>query len=284
MMKRSAAVAGMATLVIFLTAFAGSALAGNGKGGNTANSLGNAATEPASASPGNSGNAPGHNKDTQSSASANSAATAGMKPTNSTTKDTSCTTGGSGAAVTCAAASSDTAAAQVGTNDASKRYGNGSTAAQIATQNGAAAGTTVFGPGNSQPHKATCPNTTPKNHGGGVDVHALKNHALACSTTSTTTAMTSQNGSTSVTVTVSKGVRAEGKGLTIASASGGVLGATATSGKAASTPAGGVLGALTTVGSGTLPFTGFPLWAAALFAVALIVVGLSLRRFGRAAV
>ena len=88
-----------------------------------------------------------------------------------------------------------------------------------------------------------------------------------------------------MTVTVQKGTRAAGKGLASASAQGGVLGVTATApGKAASTPAGGVLGALTTVGSGQLPFTGFPIWVAALLAVALIGAGLSLRRVGRATV
>ena len=292
--KHSAVIVGM--LTIFLTAFAGPALAWNGNADAHAQA---AANTPAS--PGNSGDAPGHNKDTQATtstsvrgnasahasggASANSATTAGMKPTNSTSKDTSCTTGGGGSAVTCAPASSNTAAAQVGTMDASKRYGNGSTAAQIAMRNGATAGTTIFGPGNSQPHKATCPDTAPKNHGGGVDGHALKARAAKFCATSTTTAMTSQNGSTSVTFTVHKGARAQGKGLAIASAQGGVLGVTSTApGKVASTPAGGVLGALTTVGSGTLPFTGFPLWAAALFAVALIGAGLSLRGVGRTTV
>jgi hypothetical protein len=210
-----------------------------------------------------------------------------MKPTNSTSKNTTCSTGGSGSAVTCAPSSSNTAAAQVGTKDASKRYGNGTTAAQIATTNGAPSGTTIFGPGNSQPHKvATCPRNG-KSHM--VDVHAVKHFTTgACSTstptqTTTTSVLTSQNGSTSVTGSaVLHGNRAEGKGLTVAAAHGGVLGATATAASSGNTPAGGVLGALTTVGSGQLPFTGFPVWIAALLAVALIATGLMLRRVGRA--
>ena len=81
-----------------------------------------------------------------------------------------------------------------------------------------------------------------------------------------------------------KGSRTEAPGLSVAAANGGVLGVTATvsAGKSGNTPVGGVLGALTTVGSGNLPFTGFPLWVAALLAVALIGMGLTLRRAGRA--
>ncbi len=48
-------------------------------------------------------------------------------------------------------------------------------------------------------------------------------------------------------------------------------------------PFGGVLGALTTVGQGTLPFTGFPVWVAAVLASVLIGTGLRLRRVGRVA-
>ena len=305
MTKRTAGILGTLVLAIFLTAFAGSALAGNGNGKDNGKSQADAAAQPSDAtvSPGNSENAPGHNKasasvttdtSTTGSASQNSPATPGMKPTNSTSKNTTCTTGGGGGSgVTCAPSSSNTAATQMGAKDASKRYGNGTTAAQIATASGAPSGTTIYGPGNSQPHKvALCPNK--KNHGGGVDVHALKSHAAkscASSTPTSTQTMTSQNGSTSVTGTATvtgtttvKGSRTEAPGLSVAAANGGVLGVTATvsAGKSGNTPVGGVLGALTTVGSGNLPFTGFPLWVAALLAVALIGMGLTLRRAGRA--
>src|SRR4029450_11057214 len=50
-----------------------------------------------------------------------------------------------------------------------KEYGNGKTAGEIAMQNGAAPTTTVHGPGNSQPHKAS-----PCARGHEVDVHALE--------------------------------------------------------------------------------------------------------------
>jgi hypothetical protein len=46
--------------------------------------------------------------------------------------------------------------------------------------------------------------------------------------------------------------------------------------------AGGVLGAIEAVGGGVLPFTGFPLWTAVALALALIALGLALRRRGRA--
>ena len=40
----------------------------------------------------------------------------------------------------------------------------------------------------------------------------------------------------------------------------------------------GVLAATGAVGHGSLPFTGFPLWAVVILAAALIAVGLALRR------
>jgi hypothetical protein len=263
MTKRTTGVLGTVVLAIVLAAFTGSALAGNG------NSQATPAAQPApdATSPGNSGNAPGHNKD--SSASQNSASTSGMKPTNNTSKNTTCSTGGGGGSgVTCAPSSSNTAAVAVGTKDASKRYGNGHTAAQIATQNGAPSGTTLYGPGNSQPHKVqACPNSK---HW--VDVHAVKHYGSANCATSTPT-------QTGMTLT---GSRSAGNALATASAHGGVLGATASAGKGGNgNPAGGVLGALTTVGQGTLPFTGLPLWFAAVTALGLILFGVALRRAAR---
>jgi hypothetical protein len=44
---------------------------------------------------------------------------------------------------------------------------------------------------------------------------------------------------------------------------------------------GGVMSALATVGKGTLPFTGFPLWSAAVFALGLAGLGVTLRRQAR---
>jgi hypothetical protein len=62
-------------------------------------------------------------------------------------------------------------------------------------------------------------------------------------------------------------------------ATGGVAGVTASLGRPSPTAVGGVLGALASVGrAGTLPFTGFPLWAAVLAALALVGLGLVARR------
>ena len=88
---------------------------------------------------------------------------AGVKPSDTTKHDTSCTTGGGqGTSATCSSTTSTNA-------DASKRYGNDKTAAQIANGHGAPSGTQIKGPGNSQPHKV-CRN------GHWVDVHAVKSY------------------------------------------------------------------------------------------------------------
>jgi hypothetical protein len=72
-----------------------------------------------------------------------------------------------------------------------------------------------------------------------------------------------------------------------AAAAGGVLGAEHTASGAGGTGAtGGVAGAFATLGSvaaGSLPFTGFPLWAAVLIALAAIAIGWTLWRRGRPA-
>jgi hypothetical protein len=81
---------------------------------------------------------------------------------------------------------------------------------------------------------------------------------------------------------VSTAVVPQGRG-----ASGGVLGAEHTASGAGGTAAtGGVAGAFATLGNvaaGSLPFTGFPLWAAVLIALAAIAIGWTLWRRGRPA-
>jgi len=62
------------------------------------------------------------------------------------------------------------------------------------------------------------------------------------------------------------------------SSSGGVLGATTTLAKPKAKAHHGVLGTVTKVNSGTLPFTGFPVWLAVLIALGLIGAGVTLRR------
>jgi hypothetical protein len=246
----------------------------------------------------------------------------------------------------------------------SKRYGNGKTAAQIAVSRGAPAGTTVYGPGNSQPHKVEkCPGS-----GHFVDVHAVKSYSTQSCTSSakSSESTTTQHSCGVQTVTTTKtetqkghayGLVKHGKALhtvtktetkttptgescstgsststsssssttfqtvvgqqagqttqsssaqasqsasaaTPASApaaaaaagstqSGGVLGASATTKSGNGKPAGGVAGAIAAVGGvagQTLPFTGFPLWIAVLVAVALIALGFTLLRRGRATV
>src|SRR5439155_27274835 len=162
-------------------------------------------------------------------------------------------------------------------SDVSKRYGNGKTAAQIAVSRGAPAGTTLYGPGNSQPHKvAICPHKT--NHGGGVDVHAVKNFTATCASSTNVQAVHEQHVSSTTVVQATAPTQASAVSPTVSASStqpaGGVLGVTATvkSGQ----PAGGVLGALAAVGNvagETLPFTGFALWIAVLVAVGLIALG-----------
>jgi hypothetical protein len=136
----------------------------------------------------------------------------------------------------------------------------------------------LHGPGNSQPHKmALCPG------GHEVDVHALKAKGLQkqCAAVTTSGNVTSHAAAVSVVGGVQVPTAA-GVGPTAAGVGpqGGVLGVTA----AQSQPAGGVLGAIEAVGQGKLPFTGFPLWVAALVAVALIALGLGLRRGARTTV
>jgi hypothetical protein len=384
MTRKFGIVGSVIAAALTLAAFTGVAFAGNGNGnGNAPTSPGNSATAPGqvkkdnpapqpaaqaqpqaqatqtqSAKPGH-GNSAGHGnsgKGSSSSAGANAQpSTPGMKPANNTAHGTSCTTGKSASGVTCASTGPTTAAA-AGKSDASKRYGNGKTAAQIATQNGAPAGTKIFGPGNSQPHKVTSCKHPLHGNGGGVDVHAVKDYSnLACTTpaqqptqqvtqtqvcgavTTTTTSTQMQRGhaygllkhgkslhskTVTVTVTLPTGqvcavsghnqqkvqqqvvqvltqalgtaptqqqiVAATQSQATKSQASApksGVLGATFSQKAAKAAAKGGrsgVLGAVATVGHkaarGTLPFTGFPIWAALLIGVALIAAGLALAR------
>jgi hypothetical protein len=189
--------------------------------------------------------------------------TAGVKPSSTTDKWTSTTAGA--------------------TPDVSKRYGNGTTATQIATSRGAPGSTEIRGPGNSQPHKVCGKN------GHWIDVHAVKAY------TATTCAATTQvkvPTPTQITVTSSPLAPAttSGAAVTVTPAGPvaptGVPGVETQTGAGAASPAGGVagaLGALGTAAGGTLPFTGFPLWAVALAGIAAIATGWALMRRGRPA-
>lgn len=85
-----------------------------------------------------------------------SGSSAGVKPSNTTQKNTHASAG----------------------SDQTKLYGNGKTAGQIAMENGASSDTDLYGPGNSQPHKVAVCSKNGKTHY--VDVHALKAHSTTC--------------------------------------------------------------------------------------------------------
>ena len=247
-----------------------------------ANGNGNGKDEPAAAIPaaaasqssshGNSAGAPGQLKkdDVAAAVPAVSASTVapaaggaqtGIKPANDTAHDTH------------AAASSDQ----------TKLYGNGKTAGQIAMGNGAAGSTVLHGPGNSQPHKAS-----PCSGGHEVDVHALKGkRGGACGTQppSPPTPRPNPTPDPGKPGDPGHGPNPGGPTPTAPSrpASVGPKGPVMAKPVVAShqgrpEAASGVLSATGAIGSGTLPFTGFPIWIVMLIALALIAAGVALRR------
>lgn len=257
------------TLVLVLAIAAlgsASAYAGNGQGnGDGRNDSAAAPASVASAQDhGNSANAQGQLKKDEAvaptaSASAQvdpGAAQPGVKPANDTAHDTH------------AAASSEE----------TKQYGNGKTAGQIAVQNGAAPSTILHGPGNSQPHKAA-----PCSGGHEVDVHALKaKRRTACGTQPPSPPhSTPDPGKVG---DPGDGPNTAGDTPASSASSPSAPNTSASAKPAVSTThvriesANGVLSATGAIGGGTLPFTGFPLWVVALTAIALIAVGLMLRR------
>lgn len=220
----------------------------------------------------------------------------GMKPANNTAHGTSCTYQSS---TTCTAndpKTSQSAAKQ----DASKHYGNGETAAQIAASKGVPAGATIYGPGNSQPHKVVCPGGTK-----GPDVHAYKAGKNSCGTTSGSThtetpevkgnssntsntsntshtSNTSNTPNTSDTSNTSNTTSVTNNTTAGTTSAGGVQGATTTLAKPKARGAvrgahGGVLGTTAKIRGGRLPFTGFPTWLAALLGIGMILGGATLR-------
>jgi hypothetical protein len=254
------------TLVLVLAIAAlgsASAYAGNGQGNGKDDSAAAPASPASEQDHGNSATAQGQLKKDEAAAPTASAAAQvdpgaaqpGVKPANDTAHDTH------------AAASSEE----------TKQYGKGKTAGQIAVQNGAAPSTILHGPGNSQPHKAAC------SGGHEVDVHALKGKRLkSCGTQPSSPPRSTPDpgkvgdpahgpntsGNTSVPTASSPSVQS-----TSASAK------PAVSTKHAGVESGaGVLSATGAIGTGTLPFTGFPIWVVVLIALASIALGLMLRR------
>jgi hypothetical protein len=257
--------AGTLVLVLGIAALgSASAYAGNGQGNGKDDSA--SAPEAAAAQDhGNSANAQGQLKKDDAAAPVApadvqidpGAAQPGVKPSNDTEHDTH------------AAASSDE----------TKLYGNGKTAGQIAVQNGAAPSTVLHGPGNSQPHEAA-----PCSGGHEVDVHALKGkRRKSCGTQppSSPSKSTPDPGKVGDPVHEPKA----GGSTPMPSASSPSVPTTSTSAKpAVSTKHAGVesaAGALSATGAidgEALPFTGLPLWVVAVIAIALIGLGLMLRR------
>jgi hypothetical protein len=241
-----------------------SAYAGNGQGKGKDDSVAAPVAAAGAQDHGNSANAQGQLKKDEAAAPTVSAADQidpeaaqpGVKPSNDTEHDTH------------AAASSDE----------TKQYGNGKTAGQIAVQNGAAPSTILHGPGNSQPHKAA-----PCSGGHEVDVHALKGkRRKSCGTQpSSPPHSTPDPGKVG---DPAHGPNAGGS-TPAAAASSPSVPSTSTSAKPAvstkhagvESPV-GVLSATGAIGGGTLPFTGFPIWVVVLIALALIGLGLMLRR------
>jgi hypothetical protein len=268
MIKR---LASTCVLALGVLAFAGSALAGNGNG----NCAGGGKPSQSDAAPGNSGNAPGQEKKdaaaepvqststtttatTATVAEPSSAPTEGVKPSNTTEHDTY------------AAASSNQ----------TKKYGNGQTAGAIAQKNGASGNTILHGPGNSQPHKAT-----PCLGGHEVDVHALKSHAHSrCGTPTAnptfdpsptrTTPPPGHTSPTSEQQPPAHPVSDPGSRPAGSKTAGHEESSSASDGESQ-----GILAATGRIGrAATLPFTGAPLWAIALFGLMLIGAGLGLRQ------
>jgi hypothetical protein len=263
--------AGTLVLVLGIAALASaSAYAGNGNGsGNGKN--GEPAATGAQAANGNA-NAPGQLKKDDNPAAQTTAAVvaapaaapadqAGVKPANDTAHDTH------------AAASSNQ----------SKLYGNGKTAGQIAIQSGAAPSTSLHGPGNSQPHKAS-----PCAGGHEVDVHALKaKRGGSCGSSSPSPQTTPDPAKVPDPVeSHDPGKTSTPEQIPAREAPSGVVSGRPVDPKVSPRSHAGGLGAGVRaathfVGGGTLPFTGLDLWSTVFVAVALILIGLAMCRRAR---
>jgi len=278
--SRLAAVSALAVAIASLTigpAFAGGNPSAPGQQKKAADASSTAGTSSTAGSPSQGGNA--------------DASQPGMKPANNTAHGTSCTYQSS---TTCTANQPATSQATA-KQDASKHYGNNKTAAQIAASKGVPAGSTIYGPGNSQPHKVTCPGSTK-----GPDVHAFKAGKHSCATTSVSTPAPATNSapvqSNSAPVqsntapaqsntapaqsnTAPAQVTQVNGAAPAVSSAGGVQGTTTTVGKPKTARAHhGVLGTTARIRGGRLPFTGFPTWLAALLGIGMILGGATLRR------
>ena len=155
------------------------------------------------------------------------------------------------------------------TSNATKLYGNGTTAGQIAIKAGFGSAT-LYGPGNSQPHKTTCGVHR-------VDVHALKAHAAACTAPGTTAGVAAGVSSAAAAQVAAKGgVRGAQVSHSKQSSHAGAVQAARAKLASVTKPVSRAL--LATARKGTLPFTGLGLWLPIALGLVLIAGGYGLRR------
>jgi hypothetical protein len=194
--------------------------------------------------------------------------------------------------------------------DGSKQYGNGESALHVAKEHAPQVGLAdLSGPGNSKLHKVTICHATGSTSNPyvviTVDVHALKAHTQhqdgrdvipapsgGCpaassggGTTTTGTTGTTTTGTTTTGTTTTTGSTTTGGVAGVSTPPSGGHSAGSPQPSVQGGPQGGpagVLGVTTRLGtaarSGTLPFTGVPLWLAALAAAGLLAAGVGLRR------
>ena len=267
MKMRTATIIGSVVLLVALTALAGPAYAaGNGKGNGQGNGDSQVPVAQSSVS-GKPADAPGQVKKeheppvTGASAvksagpkdgghpKSGPAGSPGVKPSSSTEHNVSATAGSS----------------------ATKLYGNGQTAGQIAIHHGATSDAVLYGPGNSQPHKVLPCGRSAHGNGGGPDVHALKSKGQAACDTKTPPVKSPHDPSPTPTPQATAPRTAGSKAPVSSAAKGSVK----------DVPQGGVMSSVANAGKGSLPFTGLPLWSAVLLAAALAGTGFALRRQAR---
>ena len=269
MKMRTATIIGSALLLVVLTALAGPAYAaGNGKGMGQ----GNATTEApvaASPTPGKSADAPGQVKKEHEPPVTGASAVHSAGLNGSGSEHAKSGSGGS-AGVKRSSSTDHNVSAAAGSN-ATKLYGNGQTAGQIAIRHGASTEAILYGPGNSQPHKVLPCGHSAHGKGGGPDVHALKNKGQTVCGSKTPPAKSPGDPSPPSTPP-STTPQTTGSKVSVAGA---------VKGGAKDVRRGGVMSSVANVGKETLPFTGFPLWSAVLIALALAGTGLTLRRQAR---